>query len=222
MTKIYRVGGCVRDEFLAVESKDIDLVMVTSSYDEMKEHVVANSTKIFLEKPEFGTIRYLDLSGKPVDMSLSIKHRERESNTYTIGTIEEDLANRDFTMNAIAKCLDTGEYIDPLEGIKDIENKIIKTCSSPDETFRNDPIRIYRAFRFRLRLAFKFDSQIATYLEEEDISKLLEGIEKERLRKELDDSVQINSYSFIDDLYSVNKDLLRVPLNLHGIKFRAK
>jgi len=107
MIKLFEVGGHVRDGLLGIKSKDIDMAVEAPSWEAMREFVKHNTKKIFLEKEEFLTIRAMGHDGLPKDFVLCRKDGAysdgRRPDTVEAGTIFDDLARRDFTVNAIAK-----------------------------------------------------------------------------------------------------------------------
>lgn len=128
MIRIFEVGGCVRDEILGVPSKDIDFAMEAPSFQAMKEYMEAENFKIFLETPEYFTIRAkFPNSSLVADFVLCRKEfgysNNRHPDLVEVGTIYDDLSRRDFTINAIAKSLDSGEFLDPHNGIDDLKIK---------------------------------------------------------------------------------------------------
>src|SRR5687768_11467708 len=105
--RFFRVGGCVRDELLGIESKDIDFAVEADSFEAMRDAVHARCSKVFLETPEFLTIRGLDPDIGAVDFVLCRKDGPtkdgRRPEFVEPGTILDDLARRDFTVNADRK-----------------------------------------------------------------------------------------------------------------------
>lgn len=187
MVKFYKVGGCVRDEIIGRNSKDIDFSVEASSYDEMREEILRIGGTIFLETPQFLTIRAKIPGIGTTDYVLCRKdgayNDGRHPDKVEAGSIYDDLERRDFTMNAIAKY--DGTYIDPHGGIKDIAQRIIRCVGSPEKRFTEDGLRILRAFRFAITLGFKLDKEISSFLYDSDLKGLLSGISKERIREEL-------------------------------------
>lgn len=121
--KFYQVGGSVRDSFIGLKSKDIDYAVEAPSFDAMREAIKERGGEIFLETPQFLTIRANVPGMGACDYVLCRKDGEyvdgRRPETVTAGTILDDLARRDFTMNAIAIAED-GTILDPFDGRKDI------------------------------------------------------------------------------------------------------
>jgi tRNA nucleotidyltransferase (CCA-adding enzyme) len=187
MVKFYKVGGCVRDEIIGRNIKDIDFSVEASSYDEMRKEILRIGGTIYLETPKFLTIRANIPGIGTTDYVLCRKdgayNDGRHPEKVEVGTIHDDLARRDFTMNAIAKY--NGTYIDPHGGIEDISNRIIRCVGSPEKRFTEDGLRILRAFRFAITLGFKLDVKICSFLQSSNLRSLLWGVSKERIREEL-------------------------------------
>lgn len=151
--ELYEVGGCVRDSLLGVESNDIDYA--TSAYPNQTINILRSAgLRAIPIGIEFGTIQTI-VNNIKVEITT---YRCAESYTkgsrkpgVTFGsTIEEDLARRDFTINAIARKHD-GSLIDPFNGANDLAHKIIRTPIDPLKSFTDDPLRILRGIRFYTR-----------------------------------------------------------------------
>jgi tRNA nucleotidyltransferase (CCA-adding enzyme) len=185
--KLYKVGGYVRDLFLGVKSKDLDYAVECPSYQHMKDYISAKGT-IFIEKPEYGTIR-ANINKEVADFVLCRKDGSysdgRRPDSVQFGTIFDDLARRDFTMNAIAMDEDS-EMIDPFEGQKDIEAKIIRCVGNTKERFSEDSLRILRAIRFSITKDMTLSGEIEdALLKDLDLVQKLKNVSKERIREEL-------------------------------------
>jgi poly(A) polymerase/tRNA nucleotidyltransferase (CCA-adding enzyme) len=178
------VGGCVRDLLRKVEPNDWDIA--TSAKPEEMEKIFPKSFNI----NKFGTITVLIDSKKENLKEIEITTFRTEEK-YTdkrhpdkvswAKTIEQDLARRDFTVNAIA--LDTkGNFIDPFNGQKDLKNKTIRAVGKPEERFQEDALRLMRAVRFATTLNFEIEKKTFSAIKEN--AGLLEFISKERIRDE--------------------------------------
>ena len=178
------VGGCVRDLLRKVKPNDWDIA--TSAKPEEMEKIFPKSFNI----NKFGTITVLIDSKKENLKEIEITTFRTEEK-YTdkrhpdkvswAKTIEQDLARRDFTVNAIA--LDTkGNFIDPFNGQKDLKNKTIRAVGKPEERFQEDALRLMRAVRFATTLNFEIEKKTFSAIKEN--AGLLEFISKERIRDE--------------------------------------
>ena len=185
--QLYKVGGAVRDEFLGVKSKDIDFAVEAPSYDAMREHIASNG-KIFLEKPEFFTIR-AKLNGLDADFVLCRKEHGysdgRRPDSVSAGDIYDDLSRRDFTVNAIAIRVADNAVIDPHRGVKDLEERTLRCVGKASDRFREDSLRMLRAVRFGITKKFILDSDIRAMLDDREMVALLKNVSKERIREEL-------------------------------------
>lgn len=155
----YVIGGYVRDMILNRPSKDIDIMTVGNGI-ELAGKVAAclGNAKVQVFK-NFGTamVRYRDLDIEFVGArreSYAPHSRKPEVET---GTLEDDQKRRDFTINALAVCLNKeryGELTDPFNGLQDLHDGMIRTPLDPDITFSDDPLRMMRAVRFATQLKF--------------------------------------------------------------------
>ena len=184
----YVIGGFVRDLFLQRKSEDIDVVVIGSGIElaeKLSKRIKGSKLSVF---KNFGTaqIKWKNLEVEFVGARKESYRADSRKPIVEDGTLEDDQNRRDFTINALALCLNKerfGELIDPFDGISDIKNKIIKTPLNPDVTFNDDPLRMMRCIRFSAQLQF--------YIEEntfEAISRVKERISiisKERIVDEL-------------------------------------
>jgi len=185
----YVVGGYVRDLFLERPSNDIDVVVVGSGIkvaSKLKETLGAKAHLSVFRN--FGTaqVKYRHQEVEFVGARReSYSHDSRKPHVED-GTLEDDQNRRDFTINAMAVCLNRerfGELVDPFDGIADLEDGIIRTPLDPDITFSDDPLRMLRCVRFATQLRF--------YIEEETFEALERNAERikiisgERIEEEL-------------------------------------
>ncbi len=185
----YVVGGYVRDLFLERPSNDIDVVVVGSGI------AVATKLKEALGKgaylsvfKNFGTaqVKYRGLEVEFVGARKeSYSHDSRKPHVED-GTLEDDQNRRDFTINAMAVCLNHdrfGELVDPFDGIADLEDGIIRTPLDPDITFSDDPLRMLRCVRFATQLCFYIEDETFDALERN--AERIKIISGERIEEEL-------------------------------------
>ena len=157
----YVVGGYVRDIFLERPSNDMDFVTVGSGIAVAK--AVAKSLGKRAHLSVFRTFGTAQVKTRQWELEFVGARREsyqRESRNPIVedGTLEDDQRRRDFTINAMAICLNKeryGELLDPFDGIGDMERRIIRTPLDPDITFSDDPLRMMRAVRFATQLDFE-------------------------------------------------------------------
>jgi tRNA nucleotidyltransferase/poly(A) polymerase len=155
--KFFRVGGCVRDELLGTPVHDIDFAVEAPSWEVMAKAVHARCTKVFLETPEFLTIRGLDPHLGAVDFVLCRKDGTstdgRRPDFVEPGTLLDDLARRDFSVNAMARDED-GVLIDPHGGREDLEAGRLRFVGNPEDRLAEDALRAFRGVRFSVTKRF--------------------------------------------------------------------
>lgn len=196
----YVIGGFVRDLFLKRPSTDVDFVVINQHHDDGQD----------IERPGIAIAKALkDEIGKKASLSvfknfgtaqLKIKNVElefvgarRESYSHDSrkpiiedGTLEDDQNRRDFTINAMAICLNDkrfGELVDPFDGLQDMEDRIIRTPLDPDITFSDDPLRMMRCIRFATQLNFDiYEETFEALIRNVERIKIISG---ERISEEL-------------------------------------
>lgn len=162
----YVIGGFVRDFLLKRgTAKDIDIVAVGSGIELAQKvaELLPNKPKVQVFKT-YGTamLRYKDVEVEFVGARKESYTEDSRNPAVIEGTLEDDQNRRDFTINALALSLnetDYGELLDPFQGIKALEGKIIKTPLNPDVTYSDDPLRMMRAIRFSSQLNFTIEEE---------------------------------------------------------------
>ena len=185
----YVVGGYVRDLFLERPSNDIDVVVVGSGIQ------VASELKSVLGKKahlsvfrNFGTaqVKYKDTEVEFVGARKESYSHDSRKPVVEDGTLEDDQNRRDFTINALAVCLNRerfGELVDPFGGVDDLWDGVIRTPLAPDVTFSDDPLRMMRCVRFATQLNFLIEDETFEALERNaDRIRIVSG---ERIEEEL-------------------------------------
>ena len=189
----YAVGGVVRDYFLQRPCSDIDVVCVGSGISLAEEVAkrIGPHTEVHVYR-NFGTaqIRY---TADGTDWELEFVGARRESYSHDSrkpivedGTLEDDQNRRDFTINAMAVCLNAdrfGELVDPFGGIRDLNDGILRTPLEPSITFSDDPLRMMRAVRFASQLNFTIEERCFQAIC--DNAERLKIISQERITSEL-------------------------------------
>lgn len=189
MIRLFEVGGHVRDHFLGIQSKDVDIAVEANSYEHMRAYVQEHTKKIFVEKPEFFTIRALGHDNLPKDYVLCRKDSaysdSRRPDSVSIGTIFDDLARRDFTINAMARSLEDGSILDPYNGQAHLKTKELVCVGNTFDRMNEDPLRILRAIRFAITKGFKPNMELRKIFLSCDWAEKLSSVSRERVREEM-------------------------------------
>lgn len=192
-SRLYLVGGAVRDYLRGVETQDFDLASAAKP-DEVKSALEGSAFRVCDSSPKLGT---LIISGGGV----RFEHTTFRTDSYPEGSgvhkpdevvftsdIEEDCRRRDFCCNAVYFDVESRKIVDPLGGVADIENKVLRTTRAAKDVFSEDGLRIMRLIRFVSTLGFAPDYE-ATNAAKELVGRLSD-VSKERIRDELDKTLQ--------------------------------
>ena len=200
--KLFEVGGCVRDELLGLHTKDIDFTVelddLTLSVDEgwerMLDFLKQEGFKIFLETKDCFTVRARfpknhQHEGLIADFVMARKEIGYIENTrqpiLELGSFEDDMVRRDFTVNALCKT-EEGQLVDLFGGLKDLEDRILRTPLDPMVTLMDDPLRLLRALRFSVTKDFKICEELSNAMKQLDLlDKLQKVVSQERIREEV-------------------------------------
>lgn len=197
-TAFFEVGGCVRDELLGLPTKDVDFAVVAPSFDAMRDALTAERFTIHTENPEFFTIR----CGVPAGHRLRERCKDadfvwarvdgpssdgRRPDWVRSGTLADDLARRDFTVNAMARDMaGSGEIIDPHGGREDLAHMTLRFVGDPVRRLQEDGLRVLRGLRFIVTKGFTLapghDDIFASHLAADMLAK----VSTERIREELE------------------------------------
>ena len=184
--EVYLVGGTVRDALTEASPADVD-IMASRETERLVESIIGQGDASVRKATEFGT---WSLTVQDIDLDLSTARRETYERpgalpTVFSGTIDDDLARRDFTINAMAISLGEdswGNLLDPHGGVKDLERGVIRVLH--DRSFADDATRILRAIRYACRLDFQFESRTGELLER--ALPYLNTISPDRVRHEFE------------------------------------
>jgi poly(A) polymerase len=188
------VGGFIRDQLLGRDSKDMDVVVLGDGITFAKSFVKALGKGNVVTYERFGTamVNLTDSpSGSEIGKIEFVTARKESYSTdcrkpnVEVGTLEDDLSRRDFTINAIAASVTEdhlGELIDPFSGREDLEKGLIRTPLDPERTFDDDPLRLLRAIRFASQLRFEIEKKALAAITRR--KERLSIVSQERIRDE--------------------------------------
>jgi poly(A) polymerase len=225
----YAIGGFVRDIILKRPCKDIDVVAIGSGIDlaNTVAKKIGNNTKVTIFK-NFGTamLNYKDYEVEFVGARKESYDRGSRKPIVEDGTLEDDQNRRDFTINALAISLNynnLGELLDPFSGLKDIENKILRTPLCPDITYSDDPLRMMRAIRFATQLDFTIEKESLESIRKN--RQRIRIVSKERIIDELN-KIILSKTPSIGFKLLFDTGLLEIIFPemalLHGVEFIGK
>ena len=210
---VYVIGGYVRDLLLNRKSKDIDFLIIGNGI-EFAEAValkIGNKTAVNVFK-NFGTAM-LNYKGWEIEFVGARKESYRNDSRKPIvedGNLQDDQNRRDFTINTLAISLakiNYGKLIDPFDGMKDIEQKLIRTPLEPNVTYSDDPLRMMRAIRFAAQLNFKIDAASLQAITEN--KERIQIVSKERITDELN-KIMLSAKPSIGFEHLFNTGLLQI------------
>ncbi|MCF7885466.1 MAG: CCA tRNA nucleotidyltransferase [Candidatus Marinimicrobia bacterium] len=187
-TETYLVGGVIRDRLLGRDTTDIDITVIGSGIEFAEQLAAHLDIKRVVKYEKFGTA-LLPYNNFTIEVATARSEKYEDDSRkpeVEIGNLEDDLKRRDFTINALAMPLNSGnmyQLIDFYNGLQDLNNGIIKTPLDPIETFSEDPLRMLRAIRFATQLGFYIDD--LTFHSISEVKERIKIISQERITEEL-------------------------------------
>lgn len=237
--QFFEVGGCVRDHLLGIDSKDVDFSVVAPSgafpdahtaFFALSNHLRENDFQVFLETPEFLTIRARVPKNHPLSSRTSVadfvlarkdgpSSDGRRPDFVLPGSLHDDLSRRDFTMNAIARDVD-GNFVDPFGGVEDTTNSVIRFVGDPTHRISEDGLRVVRALRFSITKNFDFHQDTWDAVNSEFAASMILSVSPERIREELNKMFARDTVGSLNLLGVLNQtlvqNLFRGGLNLQA------
>jgi tRNA nucleotidyltransferase/poly(A) polymerase len=179
----YLVGGAVRDALMGKEPKDLDIA--TNALPDEVEGILRQNPeyKILEIGKAFGIVKVITPEGNEYEIATFRRDLSggRRPDAVEFTSIDQDVARRDLTMNALFYDIERQEVVDYVGGIEDIQNGVVRTVGNPAERFDEDRLRILRALRFAGRLGTKLDPATAQAIKD---NNSLAGVSPERIRDE--------------------------------------
>ena len=202
--KLYYIGGIVRDKLLGVPSLDVDITYVGNAIE-----YCSKFGEVIQENPAFGTVR-VNVDGRVIDFaSTRAEVYEKKGHLPVVTKIgcslEEDVMRRDFTVNALAMSVSTGEIVDYVGGLEDLKSKLLRVLH--EESFIDDPTRIIRALKFRARFGFELE-EYTRRLQEDYLAHINYDMSYKRVKKELIETFNLNSQRAFEIF--VNEDIYKL------------
>lgn len=231
--KFFLVGGAVRDSLMGIPSKDLDFAVEAPGFDALVAHLKDEGFTIHQERPDFGTVR----AGIPEGHALREHARDadfvlcrkdgpssdgRRPDFVEPGTLADDLARRDFTVNAIAQDPETGDLIDPHGGVLDVQRRRLEFVGNPFDRIREDGLRVMRGFRFMVMKGLEPSGESWTALVSPEAAEALgaDAVAIERIQGELDRMVKLNTRKTLEVLGSLPTFTLDAIFR-DGLRFAA-
>jgi len=210
--KLYYIGGIVRDELLDIQSRDIDITFQGNAIEFCRNLEMQNVGQILQVNEKFGTVRMI-IDGKEIDFASTRDETYPQKGHLPVVSdigcdLKKDVLRRDFSVNALAKSLKTGEIIDYTGGLKDIKNKTLRILH--DNSFIDDPTRIVRGLKFSVRFGFKLDEH-SQNLQNDYLNNINYDMSYKRLKKELTETFNLNSQKAFDMFFEQNIYKLLTP-----------
>ena len=219
---LYYIGGIVRDMILGKDSFDVDITFVGNAIEFAQTIKDAELLQI---NDAFGTVK-IKLQDKEIDLASTRNEIYPKPGHLPVVTeigcsLKKDVLRRDFTINTLAKSLESGEIIDYLGGVEDIKSGTIRVLH--DKSFIDDPTRIIRALKFSVRFGFKEDEH-TKHLQTEYLKNINYDMSYKRIKKELIETFNLNSQEaferfFDEKIYKLltTSDITRPDFNIQEL-----
>lgn len=229
--EFFEVGGCVRDEMMGLQTKDVDFVVLAPSFDAMRGELERQGFTIHVENPEFVTIRAGVPSGhvlrertKDADFVLARKDSAsgdgRRPDSVEPGTLLDDLSRRDFTVNAIARAAD-GTLTDPFNGASDIAKRILRFVGDAEQRISEDGLRVMRGFRFMVMKDFEPTNETLRVMTSPLAVEMLSKVSTERIQGELDRMFRFDTLATLDVISHEMPVEMRDVIFSNGLRLSA-
>jgi poly(A) polymerase len=190
VSPVYQVGGSVRDELLGVNPKDYDFATPLTP-DEVSAKIKEAGRRVYDIGKRYGTVGFT-IDGQMIEIttfrSEVYKEGSRKPDVSFVTDLHQDLARRDFTVNAMAKDAQ-GALIDPFQGENDLGRRFIRAVGNPMERFSEDPLRMLRMYRFQSTLSYlhyPFDVDVLTSRACDKQAGAILNVSRERWVQEMD------------------------------------
>lgn len=235
--RFWEVGGCVRDGLLGLRTKDVDFVVTVEGlapgqdpFQVMVDHLVAHGFKLHQVREDFVTVRAGVPQGHPLrertkDADFVLARRDgvstdgRRPDFVEVGTLEEDLARRDFTVNALARAED-GTLVDPHGGQADLEARLLRFVGVAEDRVREDGLRVLRGLRFMVCKGLTPTAETWDVLNSQLAADMLGCVATERVRDEMERMFAFDTLATLS-LLSELEDRVRVALFPEGLRLSA-
>lgn len=231
--KFYEVGGAVRDRLGKIPTNDVDFAVEASSFKEMEKQLKLRGFTVFLSNPEYFTIRArvpptsseLFSRTKMADFVLCRKDGPTKDGRHPEhvepGTIYDDLARRDFTINAMAIDTDTNELIDPHGGRNDLKDGVLRFVGNPMDRILEDGLRVIRGYRFMVTKHLLAHKETWLALTSPKAYEMLATVSIDRIREELNKMLKYETPATIKLLGSLPNIAFPAIFRNGGLKLMA-
>ncbi len=223
--EFFEVGGCVRDSFLGVNSKDVDFVVVSTTttdtpFSDLVSHLEDEGFSVWEVRPDFLTVRAgvpkgHALRSRTKDADFVLARRDvdcsggRKATSVMAGDLLGDLARRDFTVNAMALTV-SGELVDPFDGLQDLENRVLRFVGTPENRILEDGVRVLRGFRFWLTKSLAPEPATLEALMSDVAVSALSLVSEERTRDELEKMFKFNTLGTLEMIEMMPREMKEV------------